>query len=152
MPELPDIYDSERKFVPTDVCVGPNGDILLPDGYGQSWIHQYTTEGVYIRSWVGKGQGVGELVCPHGISVDLRSGELELYVADRSNHRIQVFTMDGKHKRFITNDMDMPDNFYYFGNELYFPDLHSRVTIFDKNDRLIIAWIVSRMPPVSLIL
>ncbi|RAV14873.1 6-bladed beta-propeller [Paenibacillus contaminans] len=136
-PDLPNIYDSERKFIPTDVCVAPNGDIYIADGYGQHYIHQYTADAAYIRSWGGLGNGVGEFLSPHGISVNIRSGEPELYIADRGNHRIQVFTLDGKHKRFIDNDMDKPDNFYFFDDELYFPDLNSRVTIFDKHDQLI---------------
>lgn len=136
-PDLPDVYGPDKRFVPTDVAVGPNGDIYIADGYGQSWIHQYKADGSYIRSWGGKGSEPGQLNCPHGISVDVRGPEPVLYVADRGNHRIQVFTLDGKHIRFVTNDMDMPCSFYYDGDEMYFPDLHSRVTIFDKNDRLI---------------
>ncbi|WP_127588340.1 hypothetical protein [Paenibacillus koleovorans] len=136
-PDLPDIYDAERVFKPTDVCVGPNGDIYIADGYGQSYIIQYDAAGNYIHSWGGKGSEPGQMKCPHGISLDLRGPEPELYVADRGNFRIQVFTLGGVHKRFIVDDMDMPCNFYYDGDEIYFPDLHSRVTVFDKNDRLI---------------
>jgi DNA-binding beta-propeller fold protein YncE len=136
-PDLPHIYDANRKFVPTDVAVASNGDIYIADGYGQSYIHQYTRSGQYIRSWGGKGQAAGQLNCPHGISIDIRESEPVLYVADRGNNRIQVFTLDGQPIRFITNDMDMPDSFYYSGDEMFVPDLHSRVTIFDKNDQLI---------------
>ncbi|MFD0713904.1 hypothetical protein [Paenibacillus sp. GCM10027626] len=136
-PDLPDIYDEQRRFVPTDVAVGPNGDIYVADGYGQSYIHRYTASGEYISSWGGAGDAPGRMTCPHGISVNLRGEEPELYVADRGNNRIQVFTLDGEHKRFITQDMDMPCSFYFVGDELYFPDLHSRVTIFDKHDRLV---------------
>ena len=64
-PELSDMYDAERKYVPTDVAVGPNGDIYISDGYGQNWIHQYTSEGVYIRSWGGTGSEPGQFQCPH---------------------------------------------------------------------------------------
>jgi len=136
-PDRADLYNEEKKYVPTDVAVGPNGDIYASDGYGQSWVHQYSANGAYIRSWGGLGAGVGQLNCPHGISVDGRSGEPEIYVADRGNHRIQVFTLDGEFKRMLDDDMDMPCNFYFFGEEVYFPDLNSRVTIFDRNDRLI---------------
>jgi len=136
-PDLPGVYDEERLFRPTDVAVAPNGDIYVADGYGQSYIHQYDSAGTRIRSWGGSGTEPGKLNCPHGISVDLRGDEPELYVADRGNHRIQVFTLDGEHKRFIDENMDMPCNFYYYGDELVFPDLNSRVTIFDRRDKLI---------------
>jgi hypothetical protein len=136
-PDLPNVYDEQRKYVPTDVAVAPNGDIYASDGYGQNWIHRYRADGTYIASFGGTGSGAGQLACPHGISVDLRHGEPELYVADRSNHRIQVFTLEGEHKRFIDENMDMPCSFYYYGDEVYFPDLHSRITIFDGSDRLI---------------
>jgi DNA-binding beta-propeller fold protein YncE len=137
MPELPNVYDAERRFVPTDVAVAPNGDIYVSDGYGQSYIHQYNAAGERIRSWGGAGSAPGKMNCPHGISVDLRGEEPELYVADRGNHRIQVFTMDGVHKRFIDENMDAPCSFYYYGDEVVFPDLNSRVTILDRNDKLI---------------
>ncbi|MDB4865745.1 MAG: repeat-containing protein [Cohnella sp.] len=136
-PDLPDVYNQEHQYKPTDVAVASNGDIYVTDGYGQNYIHQYTAKGTYIRSWGGAGSGPGELSCPHGISIDLRSGEPEIYVADRGNHRFQVFTLEGEHKRFIVDDMDMPCSFYYYNDEVYFPDLHSRVTVFDRNDRLI---------------
>lgn len=136
-PDRPDIYDVTRRFIPTDVTVAPNGDIYIADGYGQSWIHHYDAQGTYVHSWGGLGTELGQLNCPHGISVDTRRGEPELYVADRGNHRIQVFTLDGQSKRAITEDVDMPCNFCFHGDHLYFPDLHSRVTIFDEEDRLV---------------
>jgi DNA-binding beta-propeller fold protein YncE len=136
-PDRPDLYDAERKYIPTDVCVAPNGDIYVSDGYGQYYVHQFTSAGDYVRSWGGRGSEAGKLLEPHGISVNLRGDEPELYVADRSNNRIQVFTLEGEHKRFIDHNLDFPCSFYFFGDEIYLPDLHSRVTILDKNDRLI---------------
>jgi hypothetical protein len=137
MPDRPDLYDSERRYIPTDVCVAPNGDIYVSDGYGQYYVHQYDAKGVYIRSWGGRGSEPGQLIEPHGISVSFRSSEPEIYVADRNNHRIQVFTLDGRHKRFMDHNLDLPCSFYFYQDEIYIPDLHSRVTILDANDRLI---------------
>lgn len=136
-PDLPHVYDEHHEYAPTDTAVAPNGDIYVADGYGQHYIHHYSPDGVYLRSWGGEGSEAGKLKVPHGISLDLRHAEPELYVADRGNHRFQVFTLEGEHKRFIDNDMDRPCNFYYVGDTLYFADLHSRVTVFDKDDRLI---------------
>ena len=136
-PDLPDVYDAPEKYCPTDVAVAPNGDFYVVDGYGQSWIHQYSPEGRRIRSWGGKGPAPGQLDCPHGAWVDTRGAEPLLYVADRANNRIQVFSLDGEHVRFVADDIDYPCCFYQYGDELYIPDLHSRVTILDKSDRLI---------------
>jgi DNA-binding beta-propeller fold protein YncE len=136
-PQRPDLYDAQRRYVPTDVCVGPNGDIYVSDGYGQYYVHQFDAAGGYIRGWGGRGSAPGQLIEPHGIAVNPRGQEPELYVADRRNHRIQVFTMDGRHKRFVDHDLDLPCGFCFFGDEVYVPDLDSRVTILDADDRLI---------------
>jgi DNA-binding beta-propeller fold protein YncE len=136
-PSLPDVYGEGKPYKPTDIAVAPNGDIYVADGYGQCYIHQYSRTGSYIRSWGGKGSEPGQMKCPHGVSVKLTGGEPELYVADRGNNRIQVFTLEGEHKRFIDKDMDKPCNFYFHGGLMYFPDLNSRVTVFDGNDMLI---------------
>ncbi|MFC4779500.1 hypothetical protein ACFO9Q_22200 [Paenibacillus sp. GCM10023252] len=136
-PDLPEFYDESRRFVPTDVAVAANGDIYVADGYGQNMIHRYNAAGERIRSWGGHGSDPGQLTCPHGVSVIVRDGQEILYVADRGNNRIQVFTMDGEHVRFVTDEMDAPCSFFQFGQELYLPDLRSRVTILDAEDRLI---------------
>lgn len=136
-PDRPDLYGPERRYVPTDVCVAPNGDIYVSDGYGQYYVHHYDASGCYIRSWGGRGSEPGQVLEPHGISVNLRGEEPELYVADRRNHRIQVFTLEGEHKRFVEHNLDLPCGFYFFGDEVYIPDLNSRVTILDDRDRLI---------------
>ena len=67
--------------------------------------------------------------------MDTRRSEPELYVADRGNNRIQVMTLDGKHKRFLKDEMKQPCCFYQFKDYLVIPDLQARVTIYDKNDK-----------------
>ncbi|MGG1519711.1 hypothetical protein ABE504_30195 [Paenibacillus oryzisoli] len=138
-PVLPDIYKEEKLYKPTDLAVAPNGDIYVTDGYGQHWIHRYAANGEYLSSFGGTGNEPGRVKCPHGISVKLTENGPELYVADRGNYRIQVFTMDGNHKRFIQNDMDMPCSFYFAGDYMFFPDLHSRVTVFNAADDTLVA-------------
>jgi sugar lactone lactonase YvrE len=136
-PDRPDLYNADHKYVPTDVCVAPNGDIYVSDGYGQFYIHHYNANGTYIRTFGGRGSEPGQLIEPHGISVNLRGAEPELYVADRRNHRIQVFSLDGQHIRFVEHNLDLPCSFYFFEDEVYLPDLDSRITILDKDDRLV---------------
>lgn len=136
-PDLPDVYGEGKPYKPTDVAVAPNGDIYVADGYGQHWVHRYSAEGQWLSSFGGTGSEPGKLNSPHGISVKTSGAEPELYVADRGNYRIQVFTLDGTHKRFVDHDMDRPCSFYFHEDKMYFPDLNSRVTIFDEHDRLL---------------
>jgi len=133
----PEIYMGE-PYRPTDVAVEKNsGDVYLFDGYGQPWVHVYDKKANYKFSIGGAGKEAGKLSGPHAGNIDYRHGEPELYVADRGNNRIQIFTLDGKHKRFVTAEQDMPCNFAYYKDEIYIPDLKARVTILDKNDKLI---------------
>jgi DNA-binding beta-propeller fold protein YncE len=136
-PQEPDVYSSEDQYKPTNVAVASNGDVYVADGYGLSWIHQYDSKARYIRSWGGKGKDAGQLDCPHGIWVDTRGANPVLTVADRSNQRLQLFTMDGKHAGFVNDELRRPCHFDQYKDELYIPDLWGRVTIFDKNNRLI---------------
>lgn len=136
-PDRPDLYDPEHRYIPTDVCVAPNGDIYVADGYGQYYIHQYNRMGIYLRTFGGRGSELGKLLEPHGISLNLRHGDAELYVADRRNHRVQTFTLDGQPKYIVDHDLDLPCGFYFYGEEVYIADLDSRVTILDGDNRLI---------------
>lgn len=137
LPDIPEVYDSPEKYKPTECTVAPNGDIYVCDGYGQSWVHQYSPGGKRIRSWGGAGREPGKMICPHGIRIDTRGNEPVLYVADRGNSRIQIFSLEGIHRGFVTYDMRMPCCFYQFEDEVYIPDLHARITILDKNNDLV---------------
>src|SRR5205085_2533295 len=80
---------------PTDVVVGTNGDIFIADGHGAKSIARivkFTKDGRFIKTWGKEGSAVGEFDVPHGLAID-RQGRL--FVADRSNNRIQIFDQDG---------------------------------------------------------
>ena len=136
-PDLPEIYDAEKKFVPTETAVAPNGDIYIADGYGQPWVHRYSAKGDYIQSFGGRGDALGQLNNPHGIMIDTRGSEPLVLVSDRGNHRLQYFTLDGEAVKVSEGMLDLPCTTDQYGDELYIPDLHSRLTILDKNDQLI---------------
>ncbi|MCC7498037.1 MAG: hypothetical protein IT160_10700 [Bryobacterales bacterium] len=137
-PEQSGIYQSEQQYKPTNVAVAPNGDVYVGDGYGLSWIHQYDAAGEYLRSFGGKGAAAGQLDCPHGLWVDTRQNEPNLLVADRANQRLQSFTLDGRHLGFVTSELRRPCHFDALGEEVLIPDLWGRVTIFDRDNRLVI--------------
>lgn len=136
-PDLPDVYTAEKKFVPTETAVAPTGDVYVADGYGQPWIHQYNSKAEYIRSFGGPGSELGKLNNPHGIMIDTRGSEPLVLVADRGNHRLQYFTLDGQAVKVTAGMLRLPCTAVPYQDELYIPDLHSRLTILDKNDQLV---------------
>ena len=93
----------------THVAIDPrNGDFYVSDGYGNARIHKYSPDGRLIFSWGQSGNGPGEFNIAHNIGTD-RDGLV--YLADRENHRVQVFNPDG---RFMGqwNDMSRPCGLY----------------------------------------
>ncbi len=125
------------KYSPTNLAIAPNGDIYIGDGYGSSYINQYDSSGKYIRTFGGKGKEAGQLDCPHGIILDARGSEPNLTVADRSNKRLQRFTLDGKHIDFV-EDFPAPCHFNIYKNgDVVVPDLFARVTLLDRDNKVI---------------
>lgn len=82
--------------LPTDVAVLDDGGFFVSDGYGNSRVVKFSSAGEPEFQWGIKGSGAGEFDLPHGLALD---GAGRLYVADRTNSRIQVFDREGS---FIT--------------------------------------------------
>lgn len=78
---------------PTNVALSPEGDIYVADGYGNARIHRFAPDGRLRFSWGSPGTGPGQFRIPHGIAVD---GRGRVWVADRENDRIQIFTDAGE--------------------------------------------------------
>ncbi|QDU45819.1 NHL repeat protein [Symmachiella dynata] len=130
-------YDNGEKYSPTNICFGPDGGFYIGDGYGSSYLHQYDKNDNYVRTWGGKGREAGEMSTPHGQWLDNRAGrDPSLVVADRANGRMQYFTLDGKHIEFMY-DVLFPADVDIRGDILMVPDLHARISLFDKNNTLI---------------
>ena len=126
-----------KGFNPTNIAFAPDGGFYVADGYGSSYVHQYDAHADYVRTFGGEGSEAGKLNCPHGIYVDRRGSEPAVLVADRANRRLQYFTLDGKHVKFVNDELRMPCHFDVHDGVLLIPDLESRVTLLDKNNTLI---------------
>lgn len=85
--------DAAHFDKPTDVAITPEGELYVADGYGNNRIVHFDRQGRFVKSWGRLGTAPGEFNLPHAIVADSRG---RLYVADRSNARVQVFDPQGK--------------------------------------------------------
>lgn len=79
-------------YFPTNVALAADGDLYISDGYGNARIHHFSADGRLLHSWGEPGLGPGQFHVPHGIAVD---SDGMIWVADRENSRIQIFTPAG---------------------------------------------------------
>lgn len=85
-------YAGPPFHFPTNVAVASSGELFISDGYGNARIHRFTADGRLLHSWGSPGTGPGQFLIPHGIAIDRRG---TIYVADRENSRLQLFSADG---------------------------------------------------------
>jgi hypothetical protein len=125
----------------THTALSPQGDIYVSDGYGNACIHKYAPDGRHLLTWGESGSGPGEFYIPHNLVCDEQGW---VYVADRENHRVQVFDGTGRYET-QWNNLHRPCAFclsggneplFYVGELgpalaplLAFPNLGPRLTI-----------------------
>jgi NHL repeat len=85
---------------PTRLAVAPNGELYVSDGYGNARIHRFSSEGEWLQSWGEPGTEPGEFNLPHSVWVHTDG---RVFVCDRENDRIQIFSADGKVESIWTN-------------------------------------------------
>ena len=97
----------------THTALSPDNHIYVSDGYGNARVHKYTPDGKLIMSWGEIGTDEGQFNIPHNICCDADGW---VYVADRENHRVQVFDGMGK---FETqwNNLHRPSGLFMTGGK-----------------------------------
>lgn len=89
---------SRKLNQPNDIAIAANGDVFIAQGHtpgatrGDARVLKFDKDGRFIKSWGGKGTEPGQFDVAHGIVIDPQG---MLWVMDRENSRIQVFTADG---------------------------------------------------------
>ncbi len=76
----------------THTALSQQGDIYVADGYSNARVHKYSPDGKLLASWGEPGTGPGQFNIVHNICCD---ADGTIYVADRENHRVQVFDENG---------------------------------------------------------
>lgn len=128
---------AKKKYSPTNLGIAPNGDIYVGDGYGSSYVNQYDKKGKFIRTIGAPGKEAGQMLCPHGLYIDTRGKDPILTVADRTNKRLQHFTLDGQHISFGSG-VSSPCHFNMRKGKVVIPDLDARVTLLNEKNEVIV--------------
>jgi streptogramin lyase len=139
----------------TNLAIGLDGDIFVADGYANCRVHRFSKDGTLLHSWGEIGTGPGEFHLPHGI---MTSPDGRVFVCDRENDRIQIFTPEGEFLDMWTNvqrpcDMAMDADGRIFVAELWRPkgkhsfvhgemtyDHPGRVTMLDGKGEVMSRW------------
>jgi DNA-binding beta-propeller fold protein YncE len=111
---------------PTKVAFDPaTGALYIADGYGNARVHKYTPDGELLFSWGEFGTDPGQFNLVHSVAVD-PSGRV--YVADRENHRVQIFGPEGEFLEQWVN-MHRPCGLHIEGERVYVGQLPTHLDV-----------------------
>jgi hypothetical protein len=130
-------------YCPTSIAIdeerfGGSGDIWVADGYGNSLVHRFDRDLHHVSTLSGD-EGAGRFSCPRAVFIDRRSTKSpELYIADRSNKRVQVYGLDGRfHRTFGEGFLNSPSGFAQWGDVLVVAELYARLAALDADDHFV---------------
>ena len=128
---------------PNDVVTAPDGSIFVADGHsGQGMttnqaiaagreagltgrILKFAPDGTFIKEWGRIGTLHGEFRTPHAVEFDSQG---RLFVADRGNHRIEIFDQDGNYLDSLYSHGRISGIFITADDMLYSIDSESSMT------------------------
>jgi sugar lactone lactonase YvrE len=128
---------------PTEMMPGPSGDLYVTDGYRNSRVHRFSKDGELIQSWGQPGKTApGDFHLPHSLAI---SSDGTLYVCDRANARVQMFTPDGKFIGMWTgmggpNDIARDENGIFYLCEQASPISKPAISVRDGNGAVLARW------------
>lgn len=136
-PKESGIYADEGRYAPTGIAVLPDGSFVVADGYSTSWLHLYDAQQKYVKSFGGHGTEPGQFRTCHGLCLDTRGATPLLLIADRENQRLQHFSLDGTPVAVHAQELRRPCFTTISGGDVAVPDLAGRVSIFDREMKLV---------------
>ena len=118
----------------------PSGDLYVTDGYRNARIHRFSSDGQLVGSWGEPGKtDPNQFHLPHSLAVD-EGGKV--YVCDRENHRIQVFTTDGEYITMWTDiqrpmDITIGKDGVFYVSEGGVDGSSSRISLLDTEGKVL---------------
>ena len=136
-PKESSIYKDASGFKPCAVTVAPDGSIFVADGYGANYVLKFDKGRKFVKAFGGPGAEEGKFNTCHGIALDTRHCKPLLLVCNRNNNRVEYWDLDGNFVRIIQKDLRMPAAVHIRGDYAVFPELQGRVTVLDKEGRIV---------------
>ena len=96
----------------------------------------FSADGKHLFSWGEPGDGPGQFNRPHSVWVE--GGRV--FVADRDNHRIQIFDGDGKYLDSWTGFVQPAKIFVDGRGIMYVAELKGRVSLLSLDGKLLARW------------
>lgn len=112
---------------PTRLVQATDGKMFCSDGYGNAAVHRFSADGILEKSWGSPGREPGQFRTVHGIWIDKLN---RVWVADRENNRVQVFTEDGV-LLMICDGLLRATDFWADENYIYVSEADGGITIFN---------------------
>lgn len=141
-----DVQDDEKLMFTAGAWDPATGNIWIADGYGP-YAQTGTHGGASIYCFGpdlklkfrfnGSSDPCGALEQPHWIYADQRKGYTEIYITDRSNHRIVVYDAEGGYLRTITEGLNTPSAIGGFDDKLVVAELEGRIHVLNAQDEII---------------
>ncbi len=119
---------------PADVAAAPDGDIYVADGYANSVVHRFSSDGRLVRTWGRPGRDQAAFSTPHAVRVH---PDGRVLVADRENNRVQIFSADGAYLDEWTDFFHPMDIFVDRNGHTYVTDQIPRLSRFDPDGALV---------------
>jgi DNA-binding beta-propeller fold protein YncE len=128
---------------PTELVPAPSGDLYVSDGYRNARVHRFTAEGQLVQSWGEPGKTApNQFHLPHSI---LAGADGRIYVCDRENSRIQIFSADGRYLAMWTDihrptDIAVDRDGLFYVSELEHEGTGPRISILDRDGKVLARW------------